>query len=134
MMGAAIEACRRELSGTTTEYMHGQSECSEQTLSEGTRPVLEEFIPIKRTHSSSDNDNDDDDENDNDDQEQHSHKRNKTVVNNSGSSNNKDKNSSDHRKKSDWLRSVQLWNQSPDPSPEEVPTNIHWLFSFWLQI
>ncbi|KAJ9163374.1 hypothetical protein P3X46_023050 [Hevea brasiliensis] len=112
----AIEACRRELSGTTTEYMHGQSECSEQTMSEGTRPVLEEFIPIKRTNSSSDND---DNENDNDDQEQHSHKRNQTIISNSS---NKDKNSSDHKKKSDWLRSVQLWNQSPDPPPkEDVP-------------
>ncbi|XP_021649607.2 transcription factor HHO3-like isoform X2 [Hevea brasiliensis] len=105
-----IGACRRELSGTTTEYMHGQSECSEQTSCEGTRPVLEEFIPIKKTNSSSDNDKD------NNDQEKYSYKRNK----NSNTIN--DKNSSDHKKKSDWLRSVQLWNPSPDPSPrEDVP-------------
>lgn len=118
MVGAAIEACRRELSGTTTDYLHGQSESSEQTSSEGTKPVLEEFIPIKKTNSSSDNDN----------EEQYLHKRNKN------SSTNKDKNSSDHKKKSDWLRSAQLWNQSPDPTPKEVPTNKLCLFSVCLQI
>ncbi|EEF33268.1 transcription factor HHO3 isoform X1 [Ricinus communis] len=127
----AIEACKRELSGTTTEYMHGQSECSEQTTSTdgtangtGTRSlVLEEFIPIKRINSSSHNDNDNDDDNenekeDNDDDEeeedQDSHKPNKSIrdINN------------DQKKKSDWLRSVQLWNQSsPDSEPpkEDLP-------------
>ncbi|KDP29370.1 hypothetical protein JCGZ_18291 [Jatropha curcas] len=126
----AIEACKRELSGTTTEYMHGQSECSVQTSSDGiaTRPpVLEEFIPIKRTHSSSDNDyeeeeeEDDDDDNENDDKEHHSHnKRNDKNIKD------KDKNSSaDHKKKSDWLRSVQLWNQSADPPlKEDLPRKI----------
>ncbi|KAG6764164.1 hypothetical protein POTOM_031623 [Populus tomentosa] len=103
----AIEACKRELSGTATEYnMHGQSECSEQTSSEG--PVLEEFIPIKRTRSYDENDNENDDH-----QEQQSHnnsKRNKTSI---SSSNN------DHKKKSDWLRSVQLWNHSPDPPQKQ---------------
>ncbi|XP_065880319.1 transcription factor HHO3-like [Euphorbia lathyris] len=106
----AIEASKKELSGTTTDCIHGQSEeCSEQSnSSEGTRPmVLEEFMPIKRTHSSSDNDNDDDD-----DEEHHSHKRisNKEKL-------------IDHKKKSDWLKSVQLWNnQSPDPpAGEAVP-------------
>lgn len=94
-MGAAIETCRRELSGTTTDYMHGQSECSEQTSSDV--PVLEEFMPIKRSSSSEDND------------EQHSHKN---------TTSNREKNSD--KKKSDWLRSVQLWNQSPDPLPKEV--------------
>ena len=108
MFVAAIEACKRELSGTTTEYnMHGQSECSEQTSSEG--PVLEEFIPIKRTHSYDENDNENDDH-----QEQQSHdnsKRNKTSI---SSGNN------DHKKKSDWLRSVQLWNHSPDLPQKQV--------------
>ncbi|KAF7802397.1 myb-like transcription factor family protein [Senna tora] len=45
----AIEACKQQLSGTTTEYnLHGQSECSEQTTSMEEGPVLEEFIPIKK--------------------------------------------------------------------------------------
>lgn len=96
----AIEACRRELSGTTTEYMHGQSECSEQTSSDG--PILEEFIPIKRSSSHDDNDNDD----------RHSNKPS-TTNNNGENERNSDK------KKSDWLRSVQLWNQSPDPQLKE---------------
>ncbi|XP_022882001.1 transcription factor HHO3-like [Olea europaea var. sylvestris] len=96
----AIEACKQQLSGTSTEYnLHGQSECSEQTSTEG--PVLEEFIPIKR---------------DTDDEEQH-YKKPKNYTNVNGS----EKSS----KKSDWLRSVQLWNQTPDPplkddSPRKV--------------
>ncbi|KAK2635856.1 hypothetical protein Ddye_030648 [Dipteronia dyeriana] len=98
----AIEACKKELSGTTmttTEYMQGgQSECSEQTSSDA--PVLEEFIPLKRTFSS-DQDND----------EQHSHKPTTTTTT-----------TTSDKKKSDWLRSVQLWNQTPDPPPkEDVP-------------
>ncbi|CAK7326527.1 unnamed protein product [Dovyalis caffra] len=104
----AIEACKRELSGTTTEYnMHEQSECCEQTSSEG--PVLEEFIPIKRTHSSSDDENDNENDDHQEQQSQNTNNRNK-----SNSSNN-----NDHKKKSDWLRSVQLWNQSPDPPQKQ---------------
>ncbi|KAI4357854.1 hypothetical protein L6164_001777 [Bauhinia variegata] len=95
----AIEACRQQLSGTTTEYnLNGQSECSEQTSTEG--PVLEEFIPIKK-RASPDCDEDDEDE-------QHSHK----------SKIPKDQNTD--KKKSDWLRSVQLWNPDP-PAKEDVP-------------
>lgn len=108
VVGAAIEACRRELSGTTTEYMHGQSECSEQTSSDG--PILEEFIPIKRSSSHDDNDNDNDD--------RHSNKP--TTTNN-----NREKEKNSDKKKSDWLRSVQLWNQSPDPQPKEVLLRKH---------
>ncbi|KAL2510040.1 myb-like transcription factor family protein [Forsythia ovata] len=86
----AIEACKQQLSGTTTEYnLPGQSECSEQISSE--EPILEEFIPIKRASSNSD-----------DDEEQ------SQKPSNDNSS-----------KKSDWLRSVGLWNQTPDPTPEE---------------
>ncbi|OIV90571.1 hypothetical protein TanjilG_19207 [Lupinus angustifolius] len=94
----AIEACRQQLSGTTTEYnLNVQSECSGQTTSmEG--PVFEEFIPIKKRASS---DCDDEDE-------QHSHKSKVSKDNN--------KNNTDKRK-SDWLRSVQLWN--PNPLAEE---------------
>uniref|UniRef100_A0A6M2EVY2 HTH myb-type domain-containing protein n=1 Tax=Populus davidiana TaxID=266767 RepID=A0A6M2EVY2_9ROSI len=107
----AIEACKRELSGTTEDHnMHGQSECSEQTSSEG--PVLEEFIPIKRTHSS-DDDETDNNHDDDDHQEQQSQNKNKRNKSNSSISNN------DHKKKSDWLRSVQLWNQSPDPPQKQ---------------
>nr|AVL95367.1 transcription factor MYB10 [Diospyros kaki] len=87
----AIEACKQQLSGTTTEYFHGQSECSGDTSSEG--PVFEEFFPIK-TSSSPD-----------EDEEEQSHK--------DGKSNDKSS------KKSDWLRSVQLWNQTPDPPIKE---------------
>ncbi|XVF43007.1 hypothetical protein PTKIN_Ptkin02bG0005700 [Pterospermum kingtungense] len=94
----AIEACKREISGgsTTTEYMQGQlSECSEQTTSDG--PVLEEFIPIKRSSNCSEEDD-----------EQESHKSKQKNVSAVASAADK--------KKSDWLRSVQLWNnQSPDP-------------------
>lgn len=97
-MFAAIETCKKELSGKTTEYMQGQSECSEQTSSDA--PVLEEFIPLKRISSEDDND------------EQHSH----GPVDND--------NTFIDKKKSDWLRSVQLWNQSPDSPSKEVPTNI----------
>ena len=114
---AAIEACKRELSGTTTDYMHGQSECSEQTSSEG--PVLEEFIPIKRTPSCSDNDEGNEDEDEEDELER---QKSQSKRNRSSSSNKDNHNSSngDLKKKSDWLRSVQLWSQSPDPSPKEV--------------
>ncbi|KAF5751942.1 transcription factor GLK2 [Tripterygium wilfordii] len=91
----ALEACKRELSATT-ECVPGQSECSEQTTSSN-GPVLEEFIPIKRASSSSVND----------DEEQ---------------SRNEGKSSTSDKKKSDWLRSVQLWSQSPDPSSKEDVT------------
>ncbi|KAK6133862.1 hypothetical protein DH2020_032412 [Rehmannia glutinosa] len=90
----AIEACKQQLSGTTTEYnLNGQSECSEQTSS----PVLEEFIPIKRDSSHS-----------GDEEEEEESKK-------PDGKNSNDKN----MKKSDWLRSVQLWNQTPDPPPKE---------------
>ncbi|XWS69806.1 hypothetical protein CRYUN_Cryun04dG0210000 [Craigia yunnanensis] len=103
----AIESCKKEISGgsTTTDYMQGQSECSEQISSDG--PVLEEFIPIKRSYNCSEEDD-----------EQESHKS-KDLDNNS-----KEKNvpaAAADKKKSDWLRSVQLWNnnQSPDPPLKE---------------
>lgn len=92
------------------QQMVAQSQCSEQTASdEG--PVLEEFIPIKRSSSDNDiveNDDDVDDE---------------KMSRESVDDDEKDENLS---KKSDWLRSVQLWNQTPDPStkqpsPKKVP-------------
>ncbi|KAH6763000.1 hypothetical protein C2S52_020433 [Perilla frutescens var. hirtella] len=101
----AIEACKLQLSGTTSEYnLNLQSECSEQTSSDA--PVLEEFIPLKRASSQ------------NDGEEQES----KKPSIESNSSIEKDGKSC---KKSDWLRSVQLWNQTPDPiSNEESPKKV----------
>ncbi|GAB4840259.1 transcription factor [Ancistrocladus abbreviatus] len=87
----ALEACKQQLSGTATECLNGQSECSEQTTSNGT--ILEEFIPIKRASSTTDDD------------ELESHKNLISETQDFDKSG----------KKSDWLRSVQLWNQAPDP-------------------
>ncbi|XP_024988244.1 transcription factor HHO3-like [Cynara cardunculus var. scolymus] len=104
----AIEGCRQQMSGTTNDYFNGQSECSEQTSSEG--PVLEEFIPIKRTSSA--------DEDDQEHQHQHQEPNHKPM-----NICTKDKSSSSS-KKSDWLRSAQLSIQTPDPvelSPKRVP-------------
>lgn len=108
----AIEGCKQQMSGTTTDYFNGQSECSEQTSSEG--PILEEFIPMKRTSSG-----------DEDDQEQQ-HQQQQQNLNHkpkSTTTSTKDK-SSFPSKKSDWLRSAQLSIQTPDPvelSPKIVP-------------
>lgn len=94
----AIEACKQQLCGsgtnTTTECFNGHSECSEQTTSDG--PVLEEFIPLKRSNSPDDDD--------------YELESDKSQIN--SDLNNNHENSG---KKSDWLRSVQLWNQTPDP-------------------
>lgn len=98
----AIETCRQQLSGTTTENnLHGQSESSEQATS-NEAPVFEEFIPMKRS-SLSDEDEDDDDE-----QESHKANREKNI---------------DNKRKSDWLRSAGLWNTttSDPPLKEDVP-------------
>ncbi|KAK8604424.1 hypothetical protein V6N13_099366 [Hibiscus sabdariffa] len=102
----AIEACKKEMSGgsTTTDYMQGQSDCSEQTTSDV--PVLEEFIPIKKGSDCSEED---------DEQESHKSKEKNVPA------------AVDHKRKSDWLRSVQLWNnndQSPDlPLNEDAGNN-----------
>ncbi|CAJ2629490.1 two-component response regulator ARR2 [Trifolium pratense] len=104
----AIDACRQQLSGTTTEYnLNGQqSECSEQTTSTD-GPVLEEFIPIKKRASPyCEQVYDVDDE---EDDEQHSHHKQQKI--------------SMDKKKSDWLRSVQLWNPDP-PSHEDVTRKV----------
>jgi len=94
----AIESCRKELSGSSTsEHVHGQSECSERTTSEcGGAAVFEEFIPLKWSSSSSD--------------EHESCEPEKIASESNGGD----------KKKSDWLRSVQLWNQSPDPQDKET--------------
>ncbi|KAI7749699.1 hypothetical protein M8C21_008919 [Ambrosia artemisiifolia] len=92
----AIEGCRQQMCGTTTDY-----------LSNG--PVLEEFIPVKRNISA--------DEDDHDGQEQSQLFDKPNIV-----SSKLDKSSS--FKKEDWLRSAQLSIQAPDPldlSPKKVP-------------
>lgn len=86
LVSQAIEKCKKE-------FYSQRQECSEQTSSEG--PVLEEFMPIKRASSSEED-------------EQHSKKAKTICVTNSNRS-------EKASKKSDWLRSVQLWNQTPDP-------------------
>ncbi|KAK2429804.1 myb transcription factor family protein [Trifolium repens] len=95
----AIERCKQQLSGITTEYnLNRETECSEQTSTEE-GCVFEEFIPIKKRSLTPDYDEEDDDF---------------------------DERHLSHKKKSDWLRSVQLWNPSPPPAKEEVPrkTNV----------
>ncbi|KAL6566403.1 transcription factor [Orobanche gracilis] len=100
----AIESCKQQLSGTTTECnynVNGKSESSEHISCEDV-PVLEEFIPIKRASSDSDVEEDEEGE------EEKKPKKPKT-----------DSNDNKNIKKSDWLRSVQLWNQTPDPPSTE---------------
>lgn len=116
LFGTAIESYKQQLSGTTTEYnLNGQSECSEQTTSAG--PVLEEFIPLKRAE-----------EDEEEDYEEQSHKSN-NDDNNDNEFNINISNSNNNSKKSDWLRSVQLWNQFPDPTPKEVISSFFFFFS-----
>ncbi|XP_042025507.1 transcription factor HHO3-like isoform X2 [Salvia splendens] len=98
----AIEACKQQLSDTTTEYnLNGQSECSEETSSDA--PVLEEFIPLKRGSSSQ-----------TDGEELESKKPAHNIA--------KDGNIC---QKSDWLRSVQLWNQTPDLLSVEAKVEVN---------
>ncbi|ESQ34238.1 hypothetical protein EUTSA_v10008115mg [Eutrema salsugineum] len=95
-----IQSCRKELSefSTTSEQVHGQSECSERTTSESGdgAAVFEEFMPIKLNSSSS-----------------NEHESTCEPNKDDGAENNGDK------KKSDWLRSVQLWNQ---PKEDQTTT------------
>lgn len=93
----AICACRQQLSATENNNNNNinspnrQSECSVQTTaSEESPPVFEEFIPIKPISSS--------DEEDSDEEE----RRSPSQID------------SPKDTKSDWLRSAQLWNQTPD--------------------
>ena len=87
---AAIETCRQQLSETTTDH----NLHGQSDCSEHTSShVFEEFIPMKRASPDSDGE---------EEEEEEDSKNNESV------------------KKSDWLRSVQLWNQTPDPSSKEV--------------
>ncbi|CAH8327036.1 unnamed protein product [Eruca vesicaria subsp. sativa] len=65
-------------------------QCSEQTTSVSGGPVLEEFIPTKKVEEN----------------EEHESPTREEIGNNV--------------KKSDWLRSVQLWNPSPDTNTNTV--------------
>lgn len=91
----AIEAYKKEISGTT-ENLYGQSECSEQTTGE-CGPVLDLFIPIKHSSTSIEEEVDEDDDDFNNEHESH-----ETDID-----------LDDKNMKSEWLKSVQLWNQ-PD--------------------
>ncbi|XP_022150488.1 transcription factor HHO2-like [Momordica charantia] len=72
----AIESCRQQFSGLSTES-------SEHTSSDG--PVLEEFIPINKIPVTSHSEDE----------------QSEPDKNDVG--------------RSDWLKSAQLWNQTPDP-------------------
>lgn len=86
---AAIESCRQQLSGVSTES-------SEHTSSDG--PVLEEFIPINKPSVNSHFEIEEDEQS----------KPEKIELG-----------------RSDWLKSAQLWNQSPDPPVTEVRIHHH---------
>ncbi|KAF8104573.1 hypothetical protein N665_0171s0076 [Sinapis alba] len=92
----AIEACKRELPEMATDNLYGQSECSEQTTEECRPLVLEQFLTIK--DSSTSNEEEEEDEEFDDEHGTHD----------------PDNDYEDKNMKSDWLKSVQLWNQ-PDP-------------------
>ncbi|XP_009152112.1 transcription factor HHO1 [Brassica rapa] len=96
----AIEAYKKEISGTTTDTLYGQPECSEQTTGE-CGPVLDLFLPIKQSSASTD---EEEEEEEVDDVEHESHDTGIDFV--------------DKNMKSEWLKSVQLWNQ-----PEAVPVS-----------
>ncbi|KAK4479872.1 hypothetical protein RD792_015416 [Penstemon davidsonii] len=103
----AIETCKQQLSGKTAEFNlnGGQSECSEQTSNDAVPFFFEEFIPIKK------------------DEEQESKKpKNDVSCNKDGKI---DDIHNKNIKKSDWLKSVQLWNQTPDqPSKDDLPRKV----------
>ncbi|CDY13584.1 BnaA06g33390D [Brassica napus] len=99
----AIEAYKKEISGTTTDTLYGQPECSEQTTGE-CGPVLDLFLPIKQSSASTDEEEEEEEVDEDDDVEHESHDTGIDFV--------------DKNMKSEWLKSVQLWNQ-----PEAVPVS-----------
>ncbi|CAA0833027.1 myb-like transcription factor family protein [Striga hermonthica] len=112
----AIESCKQQLSGTTTTTecnQNGQSESSEETSSD--LPAFEEFIPIKRASSLSEG------------CEEQEAKKQKIDADNVVCCDLDGNNGGDKTniKKSDWLRSVQLWNQNTDlTSSEDIPRKV----------
>ncbi|KAF8100887.1 hypothetical protein N665_0214s0047 [Sinapis alba] len=91
----AIETYKKEISGGTMENLYGQSECSEQTTGD-CGGILDLFRPIK--HSSTSLEEEEEEEIDINDE----HESNETGID-----------LDDKNMKSEWLKSVQLWNQ-PD--------------------
>ncbi|GFP94586.1 transcription factor pcl1 [Phtheirospermum japonicum] len=103
----AIETCKQQLS--EKHNLNGRlSECSEQTSS----PVFEEFIPIKRALSHCEDDDEDEQESKKAKNENSACDKDEEI---NGCNNNNNEKNEKNSKKSDWLRSVQLWNQTPDP-------------------
>uniref|UniRef100_A0A1J3G3B4 Two-component response regulator ARR18 n=1 Tax=Noccaea caerulescens TaxID=107243 RepID=A0A1J3G3B4_NOCCA len=99
----AIEAYKKEISGTTTENLYGQPECSEQTTGE-CGPILDLFIPIKHSSTSIEEEEEEvGEDGDGDADEQESH----------------DSDIDSDDMKSEWLKSVQLWNQ-PDAALSNI--------------
>ena len=80
--------------------MYGQSECSEQTTGQCT-PVLEQFLTIKDSSTFNEEEVEEEFE---DEQGNHD----------------PENDSEDKNMKSDWLKSVQLWNQPEPILPKEV--------------
>ncbi|WOH15470.1 hypothetical protein DCAR_0935011 [Daucus carota subsp. sativus] len=88
LVSQAIETCRKEMSDS------GKSESFEQE-SKG-RPVFEEFIPMKNASFFSP-----------EDEQRKFNDRGKNVVSDDDCNN-------ENSTKSDWLKSVQLWQHTPD--------------------
>ncbi|CAH8383463.1 unnamed protein product [Eruca vesicaria subsp. sativa] len=91
----AIETYKKEISGATTDNLYGQSECSEQTTGE-CGAILDLFTPIKHSSTSLEEEEEEEEE------EADEHESNEIGID-----------SHDKNMKSEWLKSVQLWNQ-PD--------------------
>ncbi|CAN7091816.1 unnamed protein product [Brassica rapa subsp. narinosa] len=90
----AIETYKKEISEATMENLCGQSECSEQTTGE-CGGILDLFRPIKHSSTSLEGEEEEVDADD-------EHESNETGLD-----------CDDKNMKSEWLKSVQLWNQ-PD--------------------
>lgn len=95
----AIETYKKEISEPTMENLCGQSECSEQTTGE-CGGILDLFRPIKHSSTSLEGEEEEVDVDD-------EHESNETGLD-----------CDDKNMKSEWLKSVQLWNQ-----PDSVLSN-----------
>ncbi|OVA05027.1 SANT/Myb domain [Macleaya cordata] len=93
LVNQAIENCTKKM-----YYEEQRSDCEEQTLSDH-GPVLEQFLPLKRSNSSFQ-------------EEEEEVQQSKRIGENLG-------------KKVDWLKSVQLWNQNPDPVPTKEDDDLN---------
>ncbi|PIA39637.1 hypothetical protein AQUCO_02600236v1 [Aquilegia coerulea] len=98
LVNQAIENCKQYV--YSSERSDQCEEKQEETSSEG--PVLEEFIPMKRSLSCEEEEED------------------KSNIDESNVNNN-----NNIGKKVDWLRSVQLWNQNPEVPPPSQQQEYH---------